>query len=73
MDRWEYKYLSFGGVIKAAKSEAVEEQLNELGQEGWEAVGISHDGNGSGRLHALLKRRIDGEAAHKSKDPWGKW
>ena len=38
MDRWEYKVLNFGGVLKSVKAEESGEALNELGQEGWEAV-----------------------------------
>ncbi len=71
MDRFEYRFFTFGGILKEAKKDDVEAQLNELGQEGWEAAGISHDS--SGRLIVVLKRRIGGEAAHKSKDAWGKW
>jgi hypothetical protein len=71
MERWEYKHLILGGVLKEAKPEAVEERLNELGQEAWEAVGISHDA--SGRLHVLLKHHIGGGPAHKSGETWAKW
>lgn len=71
MDRFEYRSLTFGGVLKTAKSDDIEAQLNELGQEGWEAVGISNDS--SGRLQVLLMRRHGDKAAGRSKDSWGKW
>lgn len=71
MDRWEYKVLNFGGVLKTVKAEEIQETLNALGQEGWEAVaGFAADSS----AHALviLKRPIGG-SARKTGDTWGRW
>lgn len=50
--KWEYKTImsvSRGLVFNPDK------QFNKLGEEGWEAVGISHK---DGQLIALFKRQI---------------
>jgi len=70
MEHWEYKYLSFGGVFREAPAEEVENQLNELGREGWEAVGISHGKDG--RLWILLKRQVALEV-RKGRAFWAYW
>ena len=71
MERWEYKVLNFGGVIKVVRAEVVEEALNALGQEGWEAVG-GFSADSSAHALVILKRPIGG-GAKKSADAWGKW
>jgi len=53
--KWEYKVerIYVGAVNRVEK---IQEQLNALGPEGWEAVaGISSDGNTIG---LILKRQI---------------
>lgn len=45
MKRWEYKIISSGdveseGVFKGKSRETLEAHLNELGQEGWEILGV---------------------------------
>jgi hypothetical protein len=72
MDRWEYKVLSPGGVLKSIKAEVVEAQLNELGQEGWEVTGIGAMEN-TGKLLVVLKRLIGAPAPKSSGSSWGKW
>lgn len=72
MDRWEYKVLSPGGMLKGVKTEALEGQLNELGQEGWEVAGLSTMEN-TGKVLVVLKRRIGGPAAKSDGSSWGKW
>jgi hypothetical protein len=63
--RWEYKLLSTndlpgGGMlgVKERPREALEAYLNQLGEEGWEVVGVDFtDHLGSPSLfHALAKR-----------------
>ena len=72
MDRWEYKVLSPGGMLKGIKPEGVESQLNELGQEGWEVVSIGTMEN-TGKVLIVLKRHIGGSAAKSDGGTWGKW
>ena len=63
--RWEYKLLSTkdlpdGGMLglKEREREAVEAYLNQLGEQGWEIVGIDfHDGLGSPSFFQALARR----------------
>ena len=71
MERWEYKALNFGGVLKTVKAEEIQEALNALGQEGWEAVtGFAADS--SAHAVVILKRRVGG-SARADKETWGKW
>ena len=63
--RWEYKLIStndlpgggFAG-LKPRPREAVEAHLNQLGEEGWEIVGIDFtDSMGSPSFFQALARR----------------
>ena len=72
MDRWEYKVLSPGGMLKGIKPEGLEDQLNELVQEGWEVTGFTAMEN-SGKVWVVLKRLIGGTAAKSDGSSWGKW
>jgi hypothetical protein len=72
MDRWEYKVLAPGGMLKGVKTEALEGELNELGQAGWEVAGISTLEN-TGKALIVLKRRIGAPAAKGDGSTWGKW
>ena len=71
MERWEYKVLNLGGVLKSIKHEDLEATLNGLGQEGWEVVSSSALDSGS-RLLVVLKRRVGGSSKAAS-ETWGKW
>ena len=57
MQRWEYKTFKasrddYKGFFKGVKDEKFEKDINKLGQEGWEMVGI----NGSNEIY--FKRKI---------------
>jgi len=56
VERWEYKIIS-SKELMAHKE--LEEQLNKFGEEGWEAVGVSHSfwKMGTGTVCILLKRK----------------
>ena len=72
MYAWEYRTVTFGGVLKNVKTEDVEPALNELGKEGWEAVGMTGLEN-TGKVLVLLKRRVVGPGGRPSGDVWGRW
>jgi hypothetical protein len=63
--KWEYKLLSTkdlpgGGMLemKAREREAVEAYLNQLGDDGWEIIGIDFtDSMGSASFFQALARR----------------
>ena len=52
MTTWEYKIVSWGTTV--GEWQEGERQLNDLGQEGWEAVSMSR--SPSGHINILLKR-----------------
>jgi hypothetical protein len=53
--QWEYRFIRMGSAFRSAKAEAVEEQLNEWGERGWEMVGLTSDSN---ELMLLAKRPL---------------
>jgi hypothetical protein len=56
VQKWEYKILDFGRVFYSNNAdEAMTMLLNELGQEGWELVGLA-----TRNIHMfVLKRPIE--------------
>lgn len=54
MDKWEYKFIDLKVKILSGTTQT-EAALNELGRDGWEAVGF---GEASGIIKILLKRKI---------------
>lgn len=53
---WEYRVQTVGGTF-GTKDEQVEEALNELGAEGWEAVNVYLQSN-SGKTTIVAKRPL---------------
>lgn len=51
--RWEYEFVT--GVF--ASPDALQHELNALGREGWEAIGVAHQMS-SQEMMVLLKRRF---------------
>lgn len=49
--RWEYRVI----IVNLKFTSHTEDQLNDLGRDGWEAVGILPEGS---QTMALLKRRV---------------
>lgn len=63
MQKWEYRLVSSGdveggGLFKGKTREALEAHLNELGQQGWEIVGVDFIDDYASEKHffALAKR-----------------
>ena len=61
MTRWEYKVVTgTGPSVDEQMDEMIEEQINELGAQGWEiayATGVP-EGSGSYRVIVFLKRAL---------------
>ena len=63
MQKWEYKTLkadrdSYKGFFKGVKGDKFEEDLNELGLEGWEFVGQGMNDEINNN-YLIFKRPID--------------
>ncbi|HNT24754.1 MAG TPA: DUF4177 domain-containing protein [Anaerolineales bacterium] len=55
--KWEYRVVSFGGILSDAKNETIEDALNALGEEGWEVVSAVAMDN-SNRVRLIAKRPL---------------
>jgi hypothetical protein len=68
---WEYRVLSWGGTFSGPKDEELEAGLNELGQEGWEALAVRPHEN-TNKVTIFLKRRVGGDEPRRDKG-WMGW
>jgi hypothetical protein len=55
--QWEYRILTVGGVF-GTKDEQVEAILNEMGEDGWEAVNLFCQTN-SAKITIVTKRPLE--------------
>jgi len=55
--QWEYHIQTFGSTFSQPKDEEMEEQLNALGEEGWEVVAITSL-EGSNKMRIVAKRPL---------------
>lgn len=59
MEKWEYKKVYFGGFINGKENKLnmcdFESESNKLGENGWELVSVTYNGQGS---NAFFKRKI---------------
>ena len=72
MTKWEYRVLVFKSGWGAQLKEAHEQDLNALGQEGWELVGMAAEGSA---MSLVFKRPI-GESKpprHRVAGEWPSW
>jgi hypothetical protein len=53
--KWEYRYERRGSALRDAKDEEIQVLLDEMGEEGWEVVGMAYDGN---KILLLAKRPL---------------
>jgi len=60
INQWEYRVVTVGGVF-GTKDGVVEAVLNELGEEGWEAVNAFCQTNSS-KITIVVKRLMDRSA-----------
>jgi hypothetical protein len=72
MTKWEYRVLVFKSGWGAQLKEKNEEDLNALGQEGWELVGMAAEG----AAMSLVFKRAIGEHVpprHRKEGEWPSW
>lgn len=58
--QWEYRVQTIGSMF-GTKDEAIEETLNEWGEEGWEAINV-YTPEGSGKVTMVAKRPLTDRA-----------
>lgn len=65
--RWEY-YVQTVGSMFGTKDELIEEILNEIGEDGWEAVNVYSPEN-SGKVTIVAKRPLSLDARRRRSMP----
>ena len=69
---WEYHVVSFGGGLRSPKDDDIEAGLNELGEQGWEIVGMTKRER-SHRLTFVAKRPMTAGSRRRRALPGGLW
>ena len=70
--QWEYRIETIGSFFKKVKPEILEEFLNELGQEGWEATSVHHPQN-SNQIWITIKRPVTRSTRRRRSLPEETW
>jgi hypothetical protein len=70
--QWEYRVVSYGGTFRGAKDEQMEAELNALGEEGWEVVGLTNREN-TYRITLVAKRPLTAATRRQRSFPEGDW
>ncbi len=69
---WEYRVISFGGILRSTKDEDMEAELNALGAEGWEVVsGLAREN--TFKITVLAKRPLSANVRRKRTAPPSPW
>lgn len=55
--KWEYQVISVGSFLGGPNDRRLEEQLNEMGIEGWEVVAFTQREN-TGKMTFIAKRPL---------------
>jgi len=55
--QWEYRVQTVGGFFTGVKAEALEEMLNEWGEDGWEVVS-THIIENANKINVIAKRLL---------------
>ncbi|HRQ22235.1 MAG TPA: hypothetical protein PLF42_02305 [Anaerolineales bacterium] len=71
LQKWEYLVQSVGNIF-GVKDEDLEAALNELGEEGWEAVNV-YVAYGSGKATVVVKRPLTRETIRRRSMPQYKY
>lgn len=66
---WEYHSITLGSFWSHPKDEEIEEVLNELGAEGWEAVNAFAQNN-TNHFRIILKRPLSPDDARRYRRGW---
>jgi hypothetical protein len=69
---WEYRVVSYGGPFRGPKDDQVEAELNALGEEGWEVIGLTSREN-THRVTLVAKRPLTPAARRQRTLPQGSW
>ncbi len=65
--QWEYHVQTVGSIF-GTKDEVIDEMLNELGEDGWEAVSVFSPEN-SGKVTLVFKRPLSDRARRERSRP----
>lgn len=55
--QWEYRVQTVGGFFSGVKAEALEELLNEWGEDGWEVIS-THIIENANKINVIAKRPL---------------
>ncbi len=55
--QWEYRVETIGSAIFGTKDDAIQDTLDEWGEEGWEAINVYTPSN-SGKVTIVAKRPL---------------
>jgi hypothetical protein len=66
--QWEYRVQTVGGFFTGVKAEALEELLNEWGQDGWEVVS-THIIENANKINVIAKRPLTDRARRERSRP----
>jgi hypothetical protein len=70
--QWEYRVVTFGGALRSAKDEQMESELNALGEEGWEVVGLTKR-ESTYRITLIAKRPLTAATRRQRSLPGENW
>jgi len=68
IQQWEYSVQTVGGFFTGVKAEALEELLNEWGEDGWEVVS-THIIENANKINVIAKRPLTDRARRERSRP----
>lgn len=66
--QWEYRVISLGSFWSMPKDEEIQAVLDELGEEGWEAVN-AYSHHSTNQVKIILKRPLSGDTRRRRNWP----
>ena len=66
--QWEYRVQTVGGFFTGVKADALEELLNEWGEQGWE-VASTHIIENANKINVIAKRPLTRNARRERSMP----
>lgn len=70
--KWQYRVLTVGGALRGITDEALETELNALGEEGWEVVEVITSQR-TARVTVVAKRPLSQAVRRRRTYPEGSW